>query len=138
MAIDVSLLTHRNFKRVNRSRFSRRSTTVTDVAAIDCPFQASMNGNCVSPLCSAAIEYKLHRECYPHLGHFNTFRRRMFVRAAIGPATPIATPMLLVASHMSHPTPEPALALSRAAIASERNDVLPFVCCSILFFLMLC
>jgi hypothetical protein len=113
---------------------SDRTTAVTGVAAIDCPFQTSVNGNSGSPLCSAEIEHNLHREYHRHPSHLITFRRKMFVRAAIGPATPIATPMLLVASHMSHPTPEPALALSRAAIASERTDVLPFVFCSMLFF----
>ena len=45
----------------------------------------------------------------------------IFVRAAMGPAIPIATPMLLVASQISHPIPDPALAAKRAVIASERS-----------------
>jgi hypothetical protein len=64
--------------------------------------------------------------------HLMTFRRKMFARAAIGPAVPIATPMLLVASHMSHPIPEPALALRMAAIASERTNGLSFDSCSMI------
>ena len=62
----------------------------------------------------------------------------MFVNAAIGPAIPIATPMLLVASQMSHPIPEPVLAPKRAAKASERIDGLPFGFVSILFILLKC
>jgi len=57
---------------------------------------------------------------------------KKFVRAATGPATPIATPMLLVVSHISQPTPEPEIALSKAVIASARTDGLPLGFCSML------
>ena len=60
------------------------------------------------------------------------------MRAAIGPAMPIATAMLPVASHITHPIPDPALALNRTAIASERNDGLSSGLCSILFALPMC
>lgn len=50
---------------------------------------------------------------------------------------PIATAILLVASHISHPIPDPAHALKRAAIASERTDCLSFGFCSIQFVLSL-
>ncbi len=43
---------------------------------------------------------------------------------------PIATPMLLVASQMSQPIPEPALALKSAAIASVRKDGMTRCFCS--------
>ncbi len=59
----------------------------------------------------------------------------MFVRADIGPAKPIATAMLSVASHMIQPIPDPAIALKRAAIASESNARLSFGSCSIVFVL---
>jgi hypothetical protein len=62
----------------------------------------------------------------PQFSYFTTFRRMLFARAAIGPARPIATAMLLVASHVSHPMPDPAIALNKAAIASERADDLLF------------
>ena len=74
----------------------------------------------------------------PKSRHFTTFRRKLFVRAAIGPAMPIATAMLLVASHMTHPIPDPALALKRTTMASERTDRLAFGSFFILFVLSMC
>ena len=105
------------------------------VAATDVLFQLSTDGNSAASFCSAAVEY---HQCHRNPRHFMTFRRKLFVRAAIGPAMPIATAMLLVASHISHPIPEPALALKRATIASERTDCLSFGFRSIQFVLSLC
>ena len=68
----------------------------------------------------------------PQSPYFTTFRRMLFARAAIGPAMPIATAMLAVASLVSHPMPDPAIALNRTAIASERADDLLFGFWSIL------
>lgn len=59
---------------------------------------------------------------HTEIRHLITFRRKLFMSAAIGPAKPIAIPTWLVATHISHPIPEPAHALKIAAIASVRND----------------
>jgi hypothetical protein len=48
---------------------------------------------------------------------------------------PIAIAMLLVASHMAHPIPDPAIALKRTTIASERTDGISFGFRFILFIL---
>ena len=56
------------------------------------------------------------------------------MRRAIGPAMPIATALLPVASHMTHPIPAPPLA-AKSAIAAERPKCLVFGFCSIVFVL---
>ncbi len=43
---------------------------------------------------------------------------------------PIATAMLLDASHTAHPMPDPTIALTITAMASERIDGLLFGSCS--------
>ena len=53
VAIKVSPFEHGISKRKIAALVDRRTTAVTGVAANDCPFEYSVNGNSGSPLCSA-------------------------------------------------------------------------------------
>ena len=102
--------------------------------------RADCNCDGPPPFASAhGLAAEQYQQCHRDLRHFLPFRSilrtKLLTRRAMGPAMPIPTALLPVASNRAYPIPAPALIAKIAAIAAERVDCLSFGCCSILFML---
>ena len=118
------------------------SRTEPGVEAASCSLDAMVRLNLVGLLVSCPVSVtapgSCRISCAGESHHLMSLRIIPLVRAAIGPAMPMDSAMLAVASHMIHPIPDPAPALKRTASASERRDDLPCVGSSMLIVTSMC